>query len=68
MRFGLETFAVNKNEQANQDKIFLKDDESDLGAITLRGSYSFLVHEILEINSAILTETAAYLEKNCREF
>lgn len=65
---GLETFVVNKNEQANQDKNFLKDNESDLGAITLRDDYSFLVHEILEINSAILTETAAYLEKNHREF
>lgn len=49
---GLETFVINKNEQTNQDKNFLNKDFD---------------YEMLEINSAILTETAAYLEKNYRE-
>lgn len=65
---GLETFVVNKNKQANKDKSFLnKDNEFNLDTVTLGEWYSFLDHEMLEINSAILTETATYLEKNYRD-
>ena len=66
---GLETFIVNKNEQANQDESFLnKGNEFNLDIVTLGEGYSFLDHDMLEINSAILTETAAYLEKHYQEF
>lgn len=38
---GLETFVVNKNEQANQHKNFLnQDNEFNLGDVTLREEYS----------------------------
>jgi len=49
---GLETFVIDKKEQINQDKNFLNKDFD---------------YKILEINSAILADTTAYLEKNNQE-
>ncbi|KAA2281607.1 MAG: HAD hydrolase family protein [Candidatus Nitrosocosmicus sp.] len=67
---GLETFVMDKNEQISQDKYFLnKDNEVDIDTTAgiLKDNYLFFEYEMAEINSAVLTETAAYLEKKYGE-
>ena len=62
---GLETFVLNSRKQFDSDKNILnEDDKSSLGDVIINGKISPFDSEMLSINSDVLNEITAYLEKN----
>ena len=62
---GLETFVLNDKEQINQDKnIPYENKKLCSGGVIIKDRNSPFDHEILSINSDILSEITAIIEKN----
>ena len=65
---GLETFVINDKEQINQDKNISYDNKKLLlEDVIVTDRISTCDHEILTINSNILSEIAVYVEKNYKK-
>jgi hypothetical protein len=62
---GLETFVLNDKEQINQDKnIPYENKKLCSGDVIIKDGILPFDHEILSINSDILSEITAFIEKN----
>ena len=65
---GLETFVLNDRKQINQDKNIPDENKKlCLEDVIIKDRISFFDPEMLSINSGILSEIAAYLEKNTKK-
>lgn len=65
---GLETFVLNSRKQINSDNnISDENNRSYLEGVIIKDGISFFDSETLSINSSILSEIAAYLEKEFKE-